>query len=76
MSEVSAQKKFACPGCEAEALWNPAKRALVSPFCGNVAPMPAPPESGPAVIQELDLAAALQATGADQRGWQAEKKSV
>ena len=39
-----AQKKFSCPACGGEAQWNPAKQALVCPFCGNVAPMTAPPE--------------------------------
>jgi len=74
MSEISAQSKFACPACGAEAQWNPAKKALVCPFCGTVSPMKAPPEG--AVIAEHDLVAALQSIPDDQRGWQAEKKSV
>ncbi|MEI9894455.1 MAG: zinc ribbon domain-containing protein [Chthoniobacter sp.] len=74
MSEISARSKFACPACGAEAQWNPAKQALVCPFCGTVSPMAAPPAG--AEIAEHDLAAALQNIPDDQRGWQAEKKSV
>src|SRR6266700_725118 len=74
--EIVAKSKFACPACGAEAQWNPAKQALVCPFCGTIAPRPLPPETGPAAIQERDLAMALQALGPEQRGWQAEKKSV
>ena len=33
-----AQQKFACPACGAEAIWNPAKQALVCPFCGTTSP--------------------------------------
>src|SRR5438477_10725234 len=75
MSEVAAQKKFACPGCGAEAQWNPAKQALVCPFCGTVSPMKAPPEGGGEIV-EHDLVAALRSIPDSERGWQAEKKSV
>ena len=74
MSEITARSKFACPACGAEAQWNPAKQALVCPFCGTVSPMSAPPEG--AEIAEHDLAAALRAIPDDQRGWAAEKTSV
>ena len=33
-----ALKKFHCPACGAEAQWNPAKQALVCPFCGTTSP--------------------------------------
>ena len=74
MSEIIARSKFACPACGAEAQWNPAKQALVCPFCGTVSPMSAPPEG--AEIAEHDLASALRAIPDDQRGWAAEKTSV
>ena len=74
MSEISAQSKFSCPACGAEAQWNPAKQALVCPFCGTVAPMK-PPTAGGEVV-EHDLVAALRSIPDDQRGWRAEKKSV
>ena len=38
MSEITAKSKFACPACGGEAQWNPAKQALVCPYCGTVAP--------------------------------------
>ena len=75
MSEVIAKSKFACPSCGGEAQWNPAKKALVCPFCGTVAPM-AQPAEGELAIAEHDLVIALRSIPDDQRGWQAEKKSV
>ena len=75
MSEVTAKSKFACPSCGGEAQWNPAKKALVCPFCGTVAPM-APPKEGEGAVAEHDLVTALRSIPDDQRGWQAEKKSV
>ncbi|HEY3900794.1 MAG TPA: zinc ribbon domain-containing protein [Chthoniobacter sp.] len=74
MAEITARSKFSCPACGAEAQWNPAKQALVCPFCGTVAPMKTPPEGG--AVEEHDLVAALRNIPDDQRGWQAEKKSV
>jgi ribosomal protein S27E len=74
MSEITARSKFACPACGAEAQWNPAKQALVCPFCGTVSPMAAPPAG--AEVKELDLATALNSIPDDQRGWAAEKTSV
>jgi ribosomal protein S27E len=76
MSEVAAHQKFACPSCGGETQWNPARQALVCPFCGTTAPMPGAENADPAAIHELDLVAALQGIGADERGWDAEKKSV
>ena len=75
MSEVTAISKFACPSCGGEAQWNPAKKALVCPFCGTVAPM-APPKEGEGAVAEHDLVTALRSIPDAQRGWQAEKKSV
>ena len=74
MSEVTAKSKFSCPACGAEAQWNPAKKALVCPFCGTVSPCELPAGGGD--IQENDLATALRNVDADHRGWAAEKTSV
>jgi hypothetical protein len=37
MAEELAREKFACPACGAEAIWNPAKQALVCPFWHDLA---------------------------------------
>jgi hypothetical protein len=77
MAEATAQKKFSCPACGAEAQWNPAKKALVCPFCGVTSPAQVElTATGEQVIVEHDLVAALRAIPDDQRGWQAEKTSV
>lgn len=77
MPEALAQKKFSCPACGGEAQWNPAKQALVCPFCGTVAPAQAQlSPTGEQVIVEHDLVAALRGIPDDQRGWQADKISV
>lgn len=77
MSEITAQKKFDCPACGAEAHWNPGKQALVCPYCGAVSP--ATLETAPGgeeVIREHDLATALRNVPEDKRGWDAQKTSV
>ena len=74
MAEITARKKQACPACGGAAEWNPAKQALVCPFCSTVLPPPLPGES--ANPKENDLTTALSALGDDRRGWQAEKTSV
>lgn len=75
MAEISARSKFACPACGAEAQWNPAKQALVCPFCGTTSPMKAAPDAG-GQIEEHDLVTALRSIPDEDRGWQTEKKSV
>ncbi len=74
MQEELAQQKFACPACGAEAIWNPAKQALVCPFCGTTSPAKVDAATG--MIIEHDLATALRGIGDDQRGWQTEKRYV
>lgn len=74
MSEVSAKQKYACPSCGGEAQWNPAKNALVCPYCGTVAPMEVNAATGE--VTEHCLVTALRNVGDDQRGWDAEKVSV
>jgi ribosomal protein S27E len=74
MSEITARSKFACPACGGEAQWNPAKQALVCPFCGTESPMAAPPEG--AEIKEHCLVTALGSVPDEERGWAAQKTSV
>jgi DNA-directed RNA polymerase subunit RPC12/RpoP len=74
MPEITAQKKFTCPSCGGEAQWNPAKQALVCPYCGTVSPAKLDAATGE--ITEQSLAAALRGLGENQRGWDAEKVSV
>ncbi|MBI5387694.1 MAG: zinc ribbon domain-containing protein [Verrucomicrobia bacterium] len=77
MTEATARKKFSCPACGGEAQWNPAKLALICPFCGTTSPAQvelAP--NGEEIIREHDLVAALRGIPDDARGWQAKKVSV
>ncbi|HZS09321.1 MAG TPA: zinc ribbon domain-containing protein [Blastocatellia bacterium] len=77
MAEAVAQQKYACPACGAEAHWNPAKQALVCPYCGTTSPAKlVQDESGGERVVEHDLAAALRDIPDSSRGWQAEKISV
>ena len=74
MAEITARQKEACPACGAAAEWNPAKQALVCPFCNTVSPAQLPQQAGDAT--ENDLAAALRAVGDEKRGWQVAKTAV
>jgi ribosomal protein L37AE/L43A len=74
MSEVTALNKFHCPACGADAVWNPAKKALVCAYCGAVSA--AELKSDGSIIEESDLAAALRAVPQDKRGWATQKKTV
>jgi Zn finger protein HypA/HybF involved in hydrogenase expression len=77
MPEATAQKKFSCPSCGGESQWNPAKKALICPFCGTVSPAQVElTASGHEVIVEHDLVAALRGIPDSQRGWQADRISV
>lgn len=75
--QATARQKHACPACGAEANWNPAKQALVCPFCGTTAPGTLGPTaaSNDGII-EHDLVAALRDIPDERRGWQAPKTSV
>jgi hypothetical protein len=73
--EALAREKFTCPACGAEAVWNPAKQALVCAYCGTTSPMEKPPEAG-GTVKEHDLVAALRNLPEDKRGWKANKISV
>ncbi len=74
MSEEVAQQKFTCPACGAEAVWNPAKQALVCAFCGTTSPAKLDAAGG--TIVEHDLVSALRGITDDKRGWQADKRYV
>jgi len=74
MAELTAREKFHCPSCGADAHWNPAKQALVCPYCGTEAPARLNEASG--AIEEHDLVTALRGLTADKRGWKADKVSV
>jgi len=73
MSEIQARQEYNCPSCGAEANWNPAKQALVCPYCGTVSPAEI---NATGDIHEHDLAAAIRAYKPDARGLAAEKKAV
>ncbi|MBI3149215.1 MAG: zinc ribbon domain-containing protein [Betaproteobacteria bacterium] len=72
--EALAQDKFACPACGGDAHWNPARQALVCPFCGTSAPVAGDPTQLGAM--EHDLVTALRGVPDEARGWQADKASV
>lgn len=74
MSEVTAKQKYACPSCGGESQWNPAKNALVCPYCGTISP--AELNQGTGEITEHCLVTALRNVGENQRGWEADKVSV
>ncbi len=74
MDEVSAQNKFHCPSCGAEAVWNPAKQMLVCAFCGTSAPMQ-PTEAG-GEVPENCLVTALRNIAPEDRGWDTASRSV
>jgi len=71
---LTALQKHACPACGAQAEWNPAKKALVCPFCGTEAPGELDAASGE--IHEIDLVKTLRELPEELRGWRAEKRSV
>jgi Zn finger protein HypA/HybF involved in hydrogenase expression len=73
---TAARQKFECPACGAEAHWNPAKHALICPFCGTESPAKLETRGADTVIVEHDLVAALRGIPDAQRGWRAEKVSV
>lgn len=74
MAELTALDKFPCAACGAQAEWNPSKQLLVCPFCGTSAPFNIDAATG--AIEELDLVTALRELPDDNRGWQAERRTV
>ena len=74
MADITALDKYPCAACGAQAQWNPAKQLLVCPFCGSSAPFSI--DAATLKIEELDLAKALREIPDQDRGWQAEKRTV
>lgn len=74
MADVQALDATSCPACGGRARWDPAKQALLCPYCGTVAPAELDGDTGR--IRELDLVQALRELPDDERGWQAEKRAV
>jgi hypothetical protein len=72
--EISALDKHLCPACGAEAVWTPARQALVCPYCGTTSPAELATDGS--LIKEHDLAAALRAVPQDQRGFASDRTSV
>jgi hypothetical protein len=70
----TAQSKYPCAACGAQAEWNPAKGALVCSFCGTETPFTVDAATG--ALVEHDLAKALREIPDSDRGWLAEKRTV
>jgi len=73
---ATARAKFHCPACGAEAHWNPARDALVCPYCGTTSPATLQTRGADTVIVEHDLVAGLRGLGDERRGWPATKTQV
>jgi len=74
MDDVVAKAKYSCPACGAEAHWNPAKKALVCPYCHTVSPGELLADGS--TIRENDLVATLRNLSSESRGWNTERVSV
>jgi hypothetical protein len=74
MAEVAALAKYSCPACGAQANWNPARKALVCPYCGAVSPVELSTDG--TIIKEHPLVEALRALPDDKKGWEADRISV
>ncbi len=72
--QIEAIRKDSCPACGAQAVWNPARQALMCPYCGTEAPMELDAATGE--IQEIDLVKTLREMPEELRGWKAEKRTV
>ncbi|MDR1989157.1 MAG: hypothetical protein LBQ09_02885 [Acidobacteriaceae bacterium] len=73
---ATAREAYRCPACGADARWNPAKHALVCPYCGVESPAPLQVRTDATVIVEHDLVEALRNIPDAARGWKAEKITV
>lgn len=73
---ATAREKYSCPACGAEAIWTPAKQALICPFCGTESPATLEQRDSGTTIVEHDLVAALRAIPDEARGWHADKTAV
>jgi DNA-directed RNA polymerase subunit RPC12/RpoP len=73
---ATARGEYHCPACGAEAHWNPARQALVCPYCGTESPATLETRGAETAIVEHDLVAALRGIPDSARGWQAAKTAV
>jgi predicted RNA-binding Zn-ribbon protein involved in translation (DUF1610 family) len=73
-TDIVALETHECPACGAQAEWNPATQKLSCPFCGTESPYRIDRESGKVV--EIDLVRTLRELTDDERGWQAERRTV
>jgi hypothetical protein len=73
---ATAQEKFHCPACGAEAQWNPTQQKLICPFCGTQSPASLQTLNEKSAIVEHDLVSALRSIPDEARGWKTEKTSV
>ena len=74
MADVAASAQHPCPACGAQAEWNPAKQKLICPFCGTESPYQIDRTTGK--VEEIDLVTTLRELPDEERGWQAERRSV
>ena len=74
MADVAARAQHPCPACGAQAEWNPGKQKLICPFCGTESPYQINRETG--TVEEIDLVTTLRELPEEDRGWQAERRSV
>jgi hypothetical protein len=72
--DLTAIKKFNCTACGAEAVWTPAKKTLVCPYCGTVANVEL--NKDVAAVRENDLLLALKSVPEEEAGWQVARKTV
>ncbi len=71
---IEAIRNAICPACSGQAVWTPAKQALVCPYCGTEAPLELNAATGQ--IEEIDLVKTLREMPEELRGWRADTKSV
>lgn len=72
-AEAEARARFSCASCGGEAVWNPARQALVCAHCGTEAPSATTPGT---LIAEHDLLDALRATQGSPLGWRTVRTQV
>ncbi|MGC4015510.1 MAG: hypothetical protein QM755_13480 [Luteolibacter sp.] len=65
-AEVRSLDRHACPKCGGKGEWDPAKKQLVCPYCGNIFDRVGPPPD-PGAVVEHDLDQTLAELGAGCR---------
>ena len=74
MSHVEAIEHHSCPACGAAANWNPARQALICPYCGTEAPAELDRDTGN--VREIPLATFLREIPESRRGYEETRTSV